>query len=373
MKMSKVKITVGALAVAAVASLVGSVSGTLAWYQYSTRVSAAMIGTAAKCSENLKIRIYDEALDTDSETEGIQPYDTGWISDVRVADSRAYLTANSKMGSTFSPVTPGAVAKDAALPAKMHSNPIYQHFAYNRWKDARVTDYVVLPLQVKLIDVDGTDTGVYADKEVYLSDLTMVDDNAETGKADLTSALRVHFASTSNQLWSLNGDTTTTGDYLDLNGDGRYDRSFGYEDFQDTVVTKYGEDGELTSYKASGTKDTAETPLANDDEADLVVENAIPLGKTNEEGILSIKVTIWLEGWAELNAEAAVIGTLTQEQLDNLTGMVNGDTYLNSDDNKVYRYDGIDWNEVTTDSIWDATQYIGSKFNIGMSFVVDAL
>ena len=91
MKMSKVKITVGALAVAAVASLVGSVSGTLAWYQYSTRVSAAMIGTAAKCSENLKIRIYDKALDTDSETEGVQPYDTGWISDVRVADSRAIV------------------------------------------------------------------------------------------------------------------------------------------------------------------------------------------------------------------------------------------------------------------------------------------
>nr|MCR5078577.1 hypothetical protein [Bacilli bacterium] len=274
---------------------------------------------------------------------------------------------------TISPITPGAVAKDGSLPSTMHSHPIYQYFAYSAWRNASSTDYVVLPLQVKLLDVDGTGTSVYADRDVYLADLSLSNDTS-VQKSDLTSALRVHFAATTNQLYSLNGDTLTVGDYLDLNGDGKYDKSVGYEDFQDTTITKYGDDtGVLASYKANGTKNSADTPMANDSAADLVTDNAIALGKTDSNGVLSIKVTIWLEGWSELDAEAAVIDTLTQEELNGLTGMAKGDTYKVSDDSKVYRYDGSSWNEVTTDSVWDASSYIGSKFNVGMRFVVDAL
>ena len=40
-------------------ALVGSVSSTLAWYQYSTKAQAAYIGTSVGKSENLEIKKVD--------------------------------------------------------------------------------------------------------------------------------------------------------------------------------------------------------------------------------------------------------------------------------------------------------------------------
>ena len=56
MKISKNKIIVSTLALAMGAALAGSVSGTVAWFQYSTRAQAAFIGTSAHCSEMLEIK-----------------------------------------------------------------------------------------------------------------------------------------------------------------------------------------------------------------------------------------------------------------------------------------------------------------------------
>ena len=50
------KIIISTLALAMGAALAGSVSGTVAWFQYSTRAQAAFIGTTAHCSEALEIK-----------------------------------------------------------------------------------------------------------------------------------------------------------------------------------------------------------------------------------------------------------------------------------------------------------------------------
>ena len=55
--MNKIIIPVAALAMGV--ALVGSVSSTLAWYQYSTKAQAAFIGTSIGESENLEIKIKD--------------------------------------------------------------------------------------------------------------------------------------------------------------------------------------------------------------------------------------------------------------------------------------------------------------------------
>ena len=54
MKMNKIIIPAAMLAVGV--ALVGSVSSTLAWYQYSTKAQAAFIGTSIGQSENLEIK-----------------------------------------------------------------------------------------------------------------------------------------------------------------------------------------------------------------------------------------------------------------------------------------------------------------------------
>ena len=56
---SKKKIVVSALAIAMGAALVGSISGSVAWYQYSTRTTASMTATSAGTSRDLQIKLAD--------------------------------------------------------------------------------------------------------------------------------------------------------------------------------------------------------------------------------------------------------------------------------------------------------------------------
>ena len=55
MKISNKKIIVSTLALAMGAALAGSISGSVAWYQYSTRATARMAATSAGTSRNLQI------------------------------------------------------------------------------------------------------------------------------------------------------------------------------------------------------------------------------------------------------------------------------------------------------------------------------
>ena len=73
MKINKAKLLVGTLAIASVAATVGSISGTFAWFQYSTRVTAAYSGAAAHVSENLQIRVYKPEVE-ESGTQGQPGY-----------------------------------------------------------------------------------------------------------------------------------------------------------------------------------------------------------------------------------------------------------------------------------------------------------
>ena len=60
MKLNKNKIIVSALALAIGTSLAGSISGTVAWYQYSTRANVAYVGEASGFSSNLQMRFAND-------------------------------------------------------------------------------------------------------------------------------------------------------------------------------------------------------------------------------------------------------------------------------------------------------------------------
>ena len=53
MPINKTNFVVAALITCSVAALAGSISSTIAWYQYSTRVSAVYLGTSAGSKGNL--------------------------------------------------------------------------------------------------------------------------------------------------------------------------------------------------------------------------------------------------------------------------------------------------------------------------------
>ena len=56
MKINNKKIIVSTLALAMGAALAGSISGSVAWYQYSTRASAQIAGSAAGTARNLYVK-----------------------------------------------------------------------------------------------------------------------------------------------------------------------------------------------------------------------------------------------------------------------------------------------------------------------------
>ena len=332
MKLSMTKTIVGILSIISAASMVGGVAGTVAWFQYSTRTTAGFSGQVEKCSENLRIRIHDENV------TGYE--DTDWSTDLSTGTLAAYLTASSN-NSSLTPVT--ALKDDGGLTGigrddeitTFKANPIRQHFEYASWEDAHETDYVVIPLQFKLVDVDGTaEGGVFSGKEVYLADLTFQEKMTE-GKANITDPLRANFdcfndgGQHSYSNWSKDGGTIDTHGKLDLDGDGELDKSVGYE-WDNPEEQVYGS-GTQSTYSATGTRNTDDTPLADDADSHLEADNALVLGTTDDNGLLNVTITIWLEGWQPLP-------------------------------------DGED-----SDSVWSSKDYINSEFYLGMRFVVDAL
>lgn len=308
MKMNNKKIIVSTLALAMGAALAGSVSGTVAWFQYSTRAQAAYIGTSAHCSELLQVSI-----------DG----GTTWKTELSSSDIDTAITAANKK---IVPITTGEQAKDAAL-GTFYANPIYQisagDYSATTWKAAEAINYVQFTLKFKVTDVKENLTTKLA-KDVFLTNLTIQD---ATSGLDLSDAVRVHFASTNNMLFAKTATSTDVSGQLDLNSDGAYDLSEGYEWDTRTAIT-YGTDGAVqTSYAANDT-----TVVATDTNG--VLTNGKKLGSTAADTDLSVTVTIWLEGWQKLAT-------------------------------------GVTGNKETADSaIWDSTTYVNKVFRVGMRFAV---
>ena len=295
MKFNK-KIIVPTLMSAVGISLVGSITGTVAWYQYSTRTTAAFVGTAARASHNLQIKINDTGHD-------YQP-------DLSVSDIATYLATSSSTNSNVLPITTGAQLKNAAL-SNFYGNPVYEYVDMANWLPALAKDYIVLPLKVKLFLPD--DSGV-ANKKVYISELEIKNHATSAPTADISDAIRVQFSTATCQaLFAKTATSTTTHGELDMNGDGEVDKEgFIYTD-DPTLDTRTAYDygsklngadlSSSTNFQTSYSAADA-TLFPNDDNAQLVIADTnLELGTTNTDGELAITVTIWLEGWHTLDSK----------------------------------------------------------------------
>ena len=342
MKINKIKLLVGTMAIAAVAATVGSISGTVAWFQYSTRSTVAYQGAQAHCSENLQVRLYQPAVpgvdnsdpvDGDYDDPGdvapIAAVSTDWKQDLLISDIRTFLT--SVRGATavnkLTPVTSGALAANKTAET-LYRNPIYQYAATNSWGTADKSDYVELPLQFRVLDVDGDTTELtYLAKKLYITDITLA---AVSGKADITTALRVSIKTANfEQTFSSSGTAVPVGGNLDLNNDHQIDQTEGYEWTTTRTNVKYGDyEGDTPKTAASqaiGTKATGNSDLkvANDANAFTIIgkelittstfsgTSAAADAKTDWAGVT---VRIYLEGWTPLTSiqsEAAVNATPT--------------------------------------------------------------
>ena len=311
-------------------SLVGSVTGTVAWYQYSIRAQAAMTGTTAHCSKLLQVSC------DNGET---------WGSDLDMATIEEHTNDGNPV--RFVPITTGAMEKDAPLPSRerdenpfiFYGSPKFGIDSYDKWDIATQNNYARFNLELRSVDVDK-DFGKAEQKlltnDVYLTDLTI---QSSVATQDIADAVRVHFKVTSSDgtikyyLFARNSEEIAVGSYLDVNNDGKIDKvvdGYDWEYPDGRPDCMYGEEGAVqTSYL---TNDPNIIPQEADN---LDLSGGEAIGKTGTQS-LKIEVTIWVEGWAEL--------------LHGIDGNASGDTET---------------------SIWDADQYDSKAFFVGMRFGVD--
>lgn len=388
MKINKVKLLVGTMAIAAVAATVGSISGTVAWFQYSTRSTLEYQGASAHCSESLQVRLYHAAKDAvgNPEDPGYQPavaeFDSGWKQDLSIANVQSYIASGHARGSAdynLYPVTTGNLASAASFPTTFYKSPIYQYSAdyvpaegASYWQDATVKDYIDLPLQFRVVDINGSrtdgDYNTFLAKKVYLSDLTIK--SSSTGsKLDITPAIRVAFDATNDGVFSLDGQAVATTGKLDLNGDGNTDQTVGYSwDSRTDFVY-----GTAASSAASNKIQVAESTGSNLEIADDSDPRNIigkELGSTAANASLNVTVRIYLEGWQGL----AKNGTLANKAaITAVDTPATGDSYRAADDGKIWKYNGTEWEQdAVGEKVWNDEKFVGATFNIGMRFTAEA-
>lgn len=320
MKTRKIKLGAIMLSSARGLAFIGSIGGTIAWYQYSTLATAAVSGSSAKCTENLQVAV--------GTGEGLTFKSSLTTNDISNYLKTTRAEADKETATVLKPVTAGNQERNATLNG-LKSNPVYQHGPYTDWEDAVNTDYVTFPLTFRVLDIDGknSNTLLNRDSKLGLSDITIegkdVAGNKAEGKTDISSAIRVHFSSKDgtadvNRLVSKTGVETVTHGHLDLNGDGADDTMAKYEWDNNSTAIDYGSaDSKETSYSAAemSTKDGI-------DYTNYI--GVIPANQT-----LTVNVTIFREGWQVLEGSAT--------------------------------------------AIWDATKVIGANYRVGRSFEIPKL
>ena len=363
MKIKKKSIIIPAFALLIGASLAGSISGTVAWYQYSTRVNAAYVGVSGGTSGNLQIKLGDGEWGTRLTKEQIATY-----------------IASSDYGSAVQPITSGSMVKDGTLPSNFYLNPIYgQGGDYDgNWMKASKANYIVLPLQLRYVERDGTKEGnpaadaKNAEKEVFISDLLIQEDasNTTNHKEDLSEAIRFQINSYTDvapttitkRLISKNGGTTVVEGKLDLDGDGVLDFNYDSDKYgfggdtksditygsgvQTAFSSKKTNKSNVNYYNPDGTVGGSDAKVysmvvdqvddsmdIDDDSKEYDTGMSKSIGKTvaAEDKFLHVDVTIWVEGWQ---------------------------TFVNSESKHVAM-----WSE----------DFIKSSFNVGFEFAVDPI
>lgn len=292
MKLNK-KILVPVLSTVMGLSLIGGVSGAVAWYQYNSRVTASFVGSSVVNTSVLQI----------GTMEG---------SDIEWGRDKVFgTTANDNK---LLPVTFGAMEDDGSLPAHAYHTPEAGAADYDSgWEQATAgVEYVQFTVYLRAYASDASEESGYKQvkKDVYLSDIILED--ATSGK-DVSSALRIHIDVKDGSKFLISENKVTNlqlygGLDLDKDSDGANDTVGGWawENAQtrDEEIV-YGHEGDLQN--TLGISD-----IKQDRDADgymPATANSKRILETPESGEAEVTITVWLEGWHKFgtgNAASAI-------------------------------------------------------------------
>ena len=257
-KLNTAKTLFGFLGLATFASLVGTVSGTLAWYSYTTRATVSYSGTSIANTVQLQIGIASETKmpvisgDADNEEFWSVMEETQFEGDSTFyyfapmgigLSSRlinAYLGVSGYGTNYIRPVTSGSYnPEDVGSQLSLKKSPNSEHYLHD--VTAPREDYLKLPLVFRA-SKSKTGTDDFApNQELWLTDAKVVASSSSDG--EVYKAMRVFFdrKDSYDTDFILNPNApgnaageTKVGGLLDLTSDGYYD-------FNDEGEIIYGE------------------------------------------------------------------------------------------------------------------------------------
>lgn len=384
----KVTLALGVMSAMTFMGIIGSTAGTLAWYAYYTRTTAAFRGTSVRSSEQLqiglvmnngadyKVSIPDSklaALDLTKESkDGKTIYWSNTGAGLSAAIVSEYLDGSVFASNYLSPVTSRnrAINEEVSLYRAPQSGDAVIN------TDADSKNYVYLELAFRILDANGETVN---GNHVWITETlaqAAVGENVEKAIRVYVEDKSVEAESKDTPYFLLNpsselegtGSTKVAG-LLDLNGKGVYDTYFNGKE----IV--YGDYDYKAPYEAL---DYASSPYvlpANPE--DYVLDNVNGVTDTSEASTFLAKhgAGAYLVNTNSFTAKTAVYDTLaTIKPSENVsTGKYNEDsgkavTCTDSANNIGYANLTIyleGWDHVVIDKI------NGYKFNLGIQFEIN--
>lgn len=296
------------LSVISLLAVVGSVTGTYAWFEYEARAGLNFKGTTVGKTDELLIGFVSKekiegipGLKQDESNPNIY-----WSSDGLDSNLLLYYSElNGFAGKNLSPVTSGAFHKGESL--SLTGAPAYlDNSGMNG--PANKQNYFSLQLVFKHSMSSGK-------RGIILSDVDV------SGKGEVKDALRIHFDSNEDKFiyspTSENNGATPVGGILDLNLDGYYDvgsdnKEYVYGQGENIIYHNHQSEDEepikeelRDTFNGAHKNGTYGVDLANSTfkgaeyigNKDVLFDKL--LASTDEkDGLIHLNMTVYLEGWS---------------------------------------------------------------------------
>lgn len=287
MKINK-KVVVATLSTALGLGIVGSISGTVAWYQYATKGMVSIVGN--NVSEGGVLQISTDHAN--------------WKKDLYTDDVKGSYDMK------FYPVTFGESVKDDVLPAQAYQNPIYGIPDMSSWKTATAnTHYLQYDIYLRAEKYNASGELEAFDAPVYISDMKIED--AAVNKP-VAKAVRVHINVDGGSKFLIAKDVNEidTHGKLDLDKNGQNDPELGYQWNNPSDEVDYGKQATPVNEDKLSSYTIADLKATRDAEGNL--SGGTKICDTSSTYV-KLTITVWLEGWQKLGEPASAIWDYAQQ------------------------------------------------------------
>ncbi len=222
-KINPLKFVIGILGLSTVAALVGSISGTIAWYAYSTRALVSYTGTSVQSTTQLQIGIKsDVEVDFTTNAELIEDItfdgDPNHYYFMRVGSGglpaaiiNDYLSTKGYATNVLEPLSSYGYTTGQNI--NLRNRP-----TTNKPSDdptvAEITKYVEIPFVFRVYAANASTASFVADRDVFLSGAQAIAAPNLEGKTDgneIHNSIRLYIDRTNGDNYILNPSSATNG------------------------------------------------------------------------------------------------------------------------------------------------------------------